>query len=205
MGATGAAAGAEVWGGGHGALGACVAARYVRLVCVAKRRGLEAEPFVVRRLGVLPLLAMAAQDEILGDSEGDAEGGGTSGDGDGAGGARPATSAARGNSSGGGAAPKVARRSAAAEAARTAREARRAREASLLRDGFDFEAIGVGRPTSLSSSGLALAACHHPTRYCWLHIILPSRWAASRPSWAASSVACSRLASCRLRCVRPCS
>ena len=57
MGATGAAAGAEVWGGGHGASGACVAARYVRLVCVAKRRGLEAEPFVVRRLGVLPLLA----------------------------------------------------------------------------------------------------------------------------------------------------
>ena len=32
-----------------GATGACVAARYIRLVCAAKRSGLEAEPFVVRR------------------------------------------------------------------------------------------------------------------------------------------------------------
>ena len=34
---------------GAGALGACVAARYIRLVCAAKRSGLEAEPIVVRR------------------------------------------------------------------------------------------------------------------------------------------------------------
>ena len=149
MGAAGAAAGAEVWGGGHGASGACVAARYVRLVCVAKRRGLEAEPFVVRRLGVLPLLAMAAQDEILGDGEGGGEGdgeGGTSREEGSAGGVRQATSAARGSSSsgGGGAAPRAVKRSAAAEVARASREARRAREAALLRDGYDFEAIGVG-------------------------------------------------------------
>ena len=147
MGVTGAAAGAEVWGGGHGASGACVAARYVRLVCVAKRRGLEAEPFVVRRLGVLPLLAMAAQDEILGDGEGGGEGDGegdTSREEGSAGGVRQATSAARGSSSSGGAAPKAVKRSAAAEVARAAREARRAREAALLRDGYDFEAIGVG-------------------------------------------------------------
>ena len=164
-GAAGAAAGAV---GGAG--GACVAARYVRLVCVAKRRGLEAEPFVVRRLGVLPLLAMAGQDEILGDNEGGGEGG-TSREGGGA-----AASAARGNTSGGGAAPKAVKRSAAAEAARTAREARRARETALLRDGFDFESVGVGRPLSRASVSCISPLC------LVLAVYHPSRWAASRSS-----------------------
>ena len=125
---------------------------------------------MVRRLGVLPLLAMAAQDEILGDSEGagegDGEGGGegaASRGGGGAGGARASTGAAHGGSSGG-AASKLVKRNGSAAAAEdegrgdAAREARRAREAALLRDGFDFEAVGVG--------GLALAlAAYHPLRH----------------------------------------
>ena len=147
--AEGSAEVAVVEPSGDGAAGAtggssgCVAARYIRVECLAKRRGLEEEPFVLRRLSVLPLVAMAKQTESL-EAEAD-DGGGINAS------SSPTAAAAAdsrggsgsgtgGSSSGSGG----SKREAAAAAASAAAAKRRERALSLLRDDFDFEAEGVG-------------------------------------------------------------